>query len=808
MLGTRAVVWLIGLSSVSLIATSLNGQSGQTAGPAPDANLVAEYCVRCHSARLHTAGLVLDPSALADAGKRPEIWEKVLQKLQTGAMPPPGAPRPDAASAATFVSALAGTLDRAALALPNAGRTDALHRLNRAEYHNAVRDLLGVDVDAASLLPADDADVNGFDNSAGLLSISPALLERYMSAARKISRLALGIPPASPATDTYAVPDLAQQDRYVDDELPFGTRGGIAVLHRFPADGEYVIKIRMRRQIYDYITGLDRREQIDVRVDRERVSAFAVGGEDHGRPAPQSFAGDVPGSPDWEKYALNADANLRVRLHVRAGAHTVGVSFVDQFTESEGVTQPKQRYGDYSRDESREQGIEGVAISGPFGAQSGGAAPALSGTSLSICSPVRAAAEEPCARRILTKLIASAYRRPATAADVDALMAFYLAGRRDGNFRTGLQFAVERVLADPRFLFRIERDPVGWSPNTAYRLSSLELASRLSFFLWSSIPDEHLLDVARRGELTTPSVLERETRRMLADPRAHALIDNFAGQWLLLRNVQSIKPDPDLFPDFDEELRVAFAQEAQLFLGSQLHEDRSVTDLLAANYTFVNERLARHYGIPNVYGSRFRRVTLPKDDPRAGLLGQGAVLLVTSYPNRTSPVLRGKWVLDSMLGTPPPQPPPNVPALKDRGENGRPASVRQRLEEHRKDPACATCHTPMDPLGFALENFDAIGKWRTADAGTPIDASAVLPDRSRFDGPLGLRSALLARRDQFATAVTEKLLSYALGRGLEYFDGPAVRHIVRESASNDYRWSSIVLGIVESTPFTMRQSMP
>jgi mono/diheme cytochrome c family protein len=819
MLGKPRVPPLLVAICASLFAAAALGSSlrvlaspAQAAAPvAPSATaaanpaLVATYCVRCHNEKLRTADLALDRIDWSDVGREAELLEKVAVKLRMGAMPPPGMPRPDRAAVDRFVATLHADLDQAAAAHPNPGRTDSLHRLNRAEYQNAVRDLLALDIDASELLPADDADIHGFDNIAGLLSVSPALLERYLSAARKVSALAIGVNPQGPATETFTVPDLAQQDGQASDDLPFGSRGGLAITRYFPVDGDYLIKIRLRRQIYDYITGLDKPERLEVRVDGERVKAFRIGGEDHGHPAPQSFAGDVLGTPDWEKYALNADAELEVRVPVKASRHVVGVSFVGAFAEPEGVVQPRQRYGDYSRDESREQGVESVSISGPFGASGAGGVTTPSRRAILVCQPTRASEEQSCARTILSRLARRAYRRPAADADVRTLMSFFETGARDGGFYGGLQFALERILADPSFLFRVERDPANLPPGAPYRLNDLELASRLSFFLWSSIPDEELLDLAIRGKLHEPATLERQTRRLLADSRSKGLLDNFVGQWLLLRNIRSVKPEPDLFADFDEELRDAFQRETELFVGNQLHDDHSIVDLLRAKYSYVNERLARHYQIPNVYGSNFRRVTFADDDPRGGLLGQGSLLMVTAYPNRTSPVLRGKWVLDSLLGTPPPQPPPNVPSLKDRGENGRPASVRQRLEEHRKNPACASCHSQMDPLGFALENFDAIGKWRTMnEAGTPIDASGSLPTGPQFTGPRGLRDLLLDRQEQFVETVTEKLLSYAIGRGVEYFDLPSVRAIVRGAAPGDYRWSSTIVGIVKSTPFLER----
>ena len=798
------------------------------------------YCVRCHNERLRTAGLAIDTLIAGNVGPNADAWEKVVRKLQMGAMPPPGSPRPDKAATGRLVSWLEAELDEAATRNPNPGRTDTLHRLNRAEYQNAIRDLLALDVDTAALLPADDAD--GFDNMASLLSISPALLERYMSAARRLSRLALGLPPPGPVTDTYTVADLATQADHASEDLPFGTRGGLAIRHYFPVDGEYLIKVRLKRQIYDYIMGLDRLEQLDVRVDGERVKSFTIGGGSHGRTAPQTFGGDVLGSPEWEKYALTADQGLEVRLPVKAGPRVVGVAFIGRFIEPEGVVQPRERYGEYSRDETRDQGVDSVAISGPYrlsdpstlreaqarpeptrGTTSSGSSRTAprdesgpedtpSRRRLLVCKPAGGANDETCARRILSTLARRAYRRPVAESEVQTLLGFYRAGRaervdaRESSFDRGLQFGLERILADPSFLFRVEHDPGNLVPNTIYRVSDLELASRLSFFLWSSIPDDELIDVAVRGKLKDPVVLDGQVRRLLADRRSDALVDNFAGQWLLLRNLRHAKPTPDTFPDFDESLREAFQRETELFLGSQLREDRSIVELLTANYTFVNERLARHYEIPNIYGSSFRRVTLGSNGPRGGLLGQGSLLMVTSYPNRTSPVLRGKWVLDNLLGAPPPQPPPGVPNLKDRGENGKPASVRERLEQHRTDAACAVCHAPMDPLGFALENFDAIGKWRTSEAGTPIDASAALFGGAPFEGPAGLRTLLLGHREQFVGTVIEKLLAYALGRGVDAYDLPAVRKIRRQSASNDYRWSSIISGIVKSVPFQMRKT--
>jgi hypothetical protein len=669
-----------------------------------------------------------------------------------------------------------------------------------------VHDLLGLDIDTAALLPPDDADTQGLDNNASLLSVSPALLERYLIVARQVSRLAMALPPAGPVIDTITAPKLSSQEDQ-GDGLPFGTRGGAAIHYTFPSDGEYAIKIRLRRQLYDYVDGLQEPEQIDLRIDGRPIKTFKVGGENHGLTAAESFAGEIYGGSDWETWAREADAGLVVRLPVKAGPRVVSVSFLRDFiTPEDALTRSPGVSGHLASDETPPQALDSVVITGPFKAGASADTPSL--RKILLCRPKTASQEEPCAKRILSSLARQAYRRPVTAKEVQTLMAFYRDGRQGGDFNAGLQAGVSRILASPNFLFRIEQDPPHAAPGAAYRISDLELASRLSFFLWSSIPDQTLLSLAAQGKLHQPAVLDAQVKRMIADPRSKALVDNFVGQWLLLRNIREASPDQQIFPDFDEELRSAFEQETTLFVNDQLHSNQSVVDLLSARYTFLNERLARHYGVPNVVGTRFRRVDLPPDSPRGGLLGQGSLLMVTSYANRTSPVLRGKWVLDSLLGTPPPEPPPNVPALKDTGAGGKPATVRARLEEHRKNPACASCHASMDPLGFALENFDATGKWRTSDAGAPIDASGVLPSGVSFQGPNGLRDALLARKGQFVQAMTQKLLAYALGRQIEAYDMPTVRQIVHDSSADDYRWRSIITGIVNSKPFLMRTAPP
>lgn len=764
------------------------------------------YCVGCHNERLKTAGLMLDRMDVERVGEQADAWEKVLQKLRTGAMPPIGRPRPDKATYDAVASSLAMALDAAAT--PNPGRTVA-HRLNRTEYANAIRDLLALEVDGEALLPPDDSDL-GFDNMADSLSISPAFLERYMFAARTITRLAVGDPTIKTAAVKYSSPRALYQDDRMDEDLPFGSRGGFVVRHNFPLDGEYELKIDLRRQLYDYIRGLQRPQQLEVRIDGERVKVFQIGGAP-GTPPPWSFAGANIMARDWEDYTQHADENLKVHIPVKAGPRAIGVFFELARSERDGVQQPRavgkvlavhERWS--SPSEAPEAAVDSIVITGPYNPTGPGDTP--SRRQIFECRPANKTEEEPCARRILSSVGRRAYRRPVTRADVDAMLGFYRAGRSESGFDEGVRRGIESILLDPEFLFRIERDPVDAAPGTAYRISDLELASRLSFLLWSSIPDDELLDAAGRGSLHKPAVLDQQVRRMIADPRSSAIVTNFADQWLSLRKLRSVGPTPELFVEFDDNLRQSFQRETELFVESQIRDDRSVLDLVGADYTFVNERLARHYGIPNVIGSRFRKVSF-SDGTRGGLLGQGSVLTLTSYANRTSPVLRGHWVLETLLGAPPPPPPPDIPALPERSETGTLTSVRQRLEEHRKNPMCATCHAPMDPLGFALENFDAIGKWRSrGEGGSPIDATAVAPDGTKFEGLAGLKTVLLRDREQFALTVTEKLLTYALGRGLQYYDMPVVRKIVRDAAVHDYRWSSLIRGIVDSVPFQMRRS--
>jgi cytochrome c551/c552 len=763
--------------------------SGQTTKPpatSPRA-IVDQYCVTCHNSRLKTGGLALDKVDIAQVANNAEIWEKVVRKIRAGVMPPPGLPRPEPARFETLVSSLEADLDRAAAGKPNLV-APGVHRVNRTEYANAVRDLIGIDIDSAAFLPVDDAS-SGFDNVAGSLSVSPALVEGYMSAAGKISRLALGHETA-PQQKRYVAPQDYSQENHVEG-LPFGTRGGMLVKHYFPADGEYVISWFPVRGNTGELFGASRKgEQLEVTLDGQRVGLFEID--------------KLPQGTDNDKN--------EVRLQVKAGERMVGLAFLA--TTQVPIDDLNQHYVRSVLDTNPMPGyifspqVSQFLIMGPYE----GKRPeeTASRHRILICKPATGAEEAGCAKKILTNLARQAYRRPAADGDVEGLMNFYQAGRNKGDFEDGIERALQAILSDPEFVFRGEADPANVKPGQPYRISDLELASRLSFFLWSTSPDEELIKLASQSKLSDPKTLELQVKRMLADRRSHEMVKNFAGQWLQLRNLPSAAPVTQMFPDFDDNLRQAFRTETEMFFESILREDRSVMDLLTADYTFVDERLARHYGIPNVYGSQFRRVTLGDQfAARRGLLGKGSILLVTSEADRTSPVLRGKWVLMNLLGTIPPDPPPNVPPLKqsDKMANGQPVpleiSMRERMQEHRANPACAACHKQMDPVGFALENFDAVGKWRTLEFGKPLDVTGEFSDGVKFDGANGLRQSLLRFSPQFVRTVTEKLMVYALGRGVEYQDMPMVRSIVRDAGKNNYRFSSLVLGIVKSPPFNM-----
>ena len=781
--GGLAVV-LAGAASAG--AAPAQAPAGPSTPPAAHRELLQRYCLSCHNDRTRTANLSLEGHDLAAVGADPALWETVVRKLRAGMMPPPGVRRPPEADYAAFRDWLEAEIDRSAVVNPG---TKVLHRLNRTEYANVIRDLLDLEIDPSTLLPPDDSS-RGFDNIAGSLTISSTLLETYVSAAAKVARMAVGYW-KTPTEATYISRTDSSQNLHLAG-MPLGTRGGMVVRHVFPGDGDYTFTIR-NLGVGTYIPG----EQLELYIDGERVHGWRYTGMG-------AFRG----------MDAARDGHLEVTLPVKAGSRVVGATFVaTNFRPSLDVAKHFERKSLENgrvRELTTYPAIGALNIQGPFDATR--ATDSRSIRKVLTCRPSLAGEEAPCAREVLSALARRAYRRPATAGDVDALMPFYEEGRARGTFEDGIELALRRILASPRFLIRVEREPVDMAPGGIYRVTDLELASRLSFFLWSSIPDDELIDAASRGALSDPAELERQVHRMLADPRSESLVTNFAQQWLYLRNLATTAPAQAVFPDWDDELRAAFARETELLFESILREDRNVVDLLTADYTFLNERLAKHYDIPHIYGSHFRRVPLGADfDFRRGLLGQGSFLSVTWVQNnRTSPVKRGVWVLENILGTPPPEPPPNVPALEET-DNGadRVLSLREQMTRHRASPACASCHRIMDPIGFALENLSADAQWRLKDGGeqgTPIDASAVLHDGTAIDGPVALRQALLRYAPQFVRTVTEKLMTYGLGRGVEYFDMPVVRAIVREAAEDDYRFSSIVLGIVESTPFQMRRA--
>ena len=787
------------------------------AGTEPGA-LLQRYCIGCHNKRLRTAGLALDELDATNVRADAEIWEKVVQKLRAGSMPPPGRPRPDTETYRAVAVSIEDKLDHAWLGDPYPGRIGAVHRLNRTEYRNVIRDLFDLDVDVESLLPGDETADGSFDNFADVLTFSTSHLERYLSVARQVTRQAVGLLPITASVDTFEVPLHIVQDARQDESLPLGSRGGIAIPYHFPVDGNYQVTVRLRRQYQDYLMGMGWAQQLDIRVDGELMERFTVGGSVPGVPAAASYAGDgepgFAGDPAWETFMqLTGDDGLVVQVPVTAGPHVIGVSFVRQQWEPEGLWQPQQRGRVLTNDQiyMGNAAIAAVDIGGPFSA-SQNARDTPSRRAIYVCQPsnTEAVAERMCASEIIQAVARRAFRRPVTSDEIESLLIFFDAGRRDGqSFDSGIQFALERILVDPDFLLRVYRDPVDVeSAQSPYELSDIELASRLSFFLWSSIPDERLLALAERGELSDPSTLEAETRRLLADPRStETLVNDFAAQWLNLRRVGEVVVDPRQYPTYDETLLEAFVEELERFVASTITEDQSVRGLLDTDYTFANERLARHYGIEGVYGSRFRRVTIDQPNQRGGLLAAGALLATTSYPDRTSPVLRGKWLVDNIFGWPIPPPPPGVDTTLETTSGTQPDSIRERLARHRENPSCASCHSVIDPLGFALENFDVIGGWRTEDEqGRPVDSTGTTLAGETVAGLSGLRALLLDDPERFPRTVVEKLLAYALGRRLEYYDRPTVRQIVRDAAVADYRWSSIILGIIRSPAFTSRAS--
>jgi mono/diheme cytochrome c family protein len=760
--------------------------------------LLNQYCVTCHNTRTKAGELVLESLDPARAVEHPELWEKVIRKLRTRAMPPPGSRRPDERGYQQIVSYLETVLDARAATAANPGRTDTFRRLTRTEYQNAVRDLLAVDVDVTELLPKDDASY-GFDNVSAV-GLSPTLVERYLSAAQKVTRLAVGTPATAPAVRVVTLPPDLTQEEHVDG-LPFGTRGGTIVLHTFPRDGEYEIQVRLMRNRNENVEGLTEPNQLEVTLDGQRLQLFTV----------------VPNRNRMGDYYADesVDKHLQLRTRVTAGPHAVGAAFLRKngaLIETE--RQPYDAHFNMNRHPRLQPAVYTVSITGPL-EESGGSASAdarqgsetPSRERIFVCRPASAALEEDCAKRIVSTVARRAYRRPVTDREIAVPLQLYTQARAESGFEGGIEVALRAILTSPEFLFRIERDPAGAASGAAYRISDVELASRLSFFLWSSIPDDRLLDLATSGRLRERTVLDAEVRRMLADPRAEALTTNFASQWLYLRNLAAAVPNLRLYPDFDDNLRQGFRRETELFFQSIVQEDRPVIDLLDADYTFLNERLARHYDVPHVYGDRFRRVTLPAGNERRGLLGHGSILTVTSHATRTSPVRRGKWILENILGTPPPAPPADVPPLKENRPGAGAQTMRELMEEHRSNAVCAACHRSIDPLGLALENFDAVGRWRTrGEDGAAVDASGSMPGGEPFDGVAGLRQALLARPDVFVGTLTEKLLTYGLGRGIDVSDAPAVRAIRRDAAADDYRFSALIGAIVRSAPFQMRRA--
>jgi len=782
-----ASVWLLSAGWAVIGASSAqDGPASQPAAAAAAHKAVLDrYCVTCHNQRTKASDLALDTVDIARLSTNTQVWEDVVRKLRTRSMPPQGMPRPDEATYVAMTSWLETELDRAGAASPNPGRP-LIRRLNRSEYANAVRDLLALDVDVSSLLPADDS-AFGFDNVSDMLGTSPALLERYLVAADRVSALAVGAPTA-PGSNTYRVRQDRSQDQHIEG-LPLGSVGGLVVTHSFPQDAEYHFSLALYRTNLEAIRGLEHPHQIEITIDGARVFLATVGGEtEKGEP------GDV-----ITDRSDAIDARLQVRVPVTAGPHAVGATFVRKIGAGTQRLRPFLRSSAGTYDSTGRPHIETLTIAGPYNPTGPGKTP--SRERIFSCRPAVRSQEDACATKILSTLARRAFRRPMTKPELARVLEFYAAGRKKGNFDAGIQFGIRRILASPTFVFRVEEDGA-FKPGTIHRVSDLELASRLSFFLWSSIPDDTLLELAAKNQLSQPGMSEKQVRRMLADPRADAMVSNFSGQWLHLRNLKTIAPNHDEFPDFDDTLREAFQREAELFFASIMREDRNVIDLLTANYTFVNERLAKHYGVPYVYGSQFRRVTLT-EDARRGLLGKGAILMVTSRADRTAPVLRGKWILENVLGTPPPPPLPNVPPLVASTE-AAPRTLRERMEQHRASPTCAGCHKVLDPLGFALENFDGVGAWRSREAGLPIDASGLLADGTKVDGVVALRNALVARSDIFVQTLTEKLMIYALGRGLQHYDMPVVRDVVRHAAKQDYRFSSLVMGIVTSAPFQNR----
>jgi hypothetical protein len=786
-------------SALGFEQAALSQQAPTSAAVSPQRALLNQYCVTCHNDKLKTAGLVLDKADVDHVGADPALWEKVVYKLRAQSMPPVKLPRPDQGTYDGFRIWLENELDKAGAAHPNPGTTVSYHRLNRTQYQNAIRDILNVNIDATSFLP-EDATIFGFDNIGGAIKMSTDLLETYLKAAQRIGDAALGIS-KGPQQETYELQwDVNQDDRAMG--LAPGTRGGLEAKHYFPVDGEYWVTVRLVRLGTAAIAGLNDEHQIDVRVDGERVDLITVGRKGMVTAAGGTGAGSGTVDPD----VGGAKADFQLRLPIRAGEHTIEATFFKKpELEVNGVRVIADRP---AYEAGRTHGLPYISSITVFGPQKvAGVDNSPSRKRILVCTPTTAAQETPCARQIIATLARRAYRGRVKDSDMQTLMSFYASGRKDGSFDDGIETALERVLVSPQFLYRIEAPPVTRTASGNYRVSDLELASRLSFFLWNSIPDDQLLDVAQKGQLSNAAVLEQQVRRMLADSRAQSLTYNFADQWLQLGELENAIPDPILFPEGDKTLRDSLQKETEMLFDSIRTENRSIVDLLTAKYTFVNEPIARLYGMDGIYGSRMRRVDLPADSPRVGILGEGSFLMMTSHSNVTSPVLRGKWILDNILGSSPPPPPPVVPDLKATNADGKVLSMRERMVQHRSNPACFSCHATVEPYGLALENFDAVGRWRTVNEnGEPVDASTELINGTKFEGPTGLRNIVLANKDQFVQTATNRLLTYALGRGLDYYDMPTIRRIVKESASTNYSFATLVVNVVKSMPFEMRKA--
>ncbi len=770
---------------------------------------IDQYCVSCHNKVLKTAGLVLETADISNPADAPELWERVITKLSLSAMPPVGVPHPDASFYEGLLDYLKTELGEATQQNPDPGRP-SVHRLNRTEYANAIRDLLAVDIDAEAMLPADNIG-QGFDNIADVLAVSPLLMERYLFAAGRVASLAVGPGSMQPAAEVYEIPDTFRQDQRMNEALPFGSRGGTTVAHRFPLNGNYVLDIKLHRSIEGYIRGLREQHTIDVRIDHKRVGTLTIGGETYGPSGPTFTENQVvqySGSAEQVGYEFSADDALQIQFPATAGEHLVGVSFVDQQTKRTDFLRPRLTMAELQSYKGGDPTIASLIVTGPFDAD--GPGETASRQKIFVCHPESTAGSaeaESCASEILSRLARQAYRRPIDAAELDGLLELYRSGSMDGGFESGIELALQGVLAGPEFLFRIERDPADVAPAEVYRISDLELAARLSFFLWSSIPDEELLAVAEAGELRDPTTLKQQVSRMINDRRFERFVNNFGRQWLAVRDVDIAEPNQSLFPEFDDELRVAFKQEMSLWFASLVRNNESVLNLLTSDYTYVNERLARHYGISDVYGSRFRPVELTSTPMRQGLFGKGALLTATAFNNRTSPVVRGKWVLENLLNMPPPPPPEDVPALEVVSD-GKALTLKQAMEKHRANPVCASCHKLMDPIGFALENFDAIGGYRTryAEADAVVDPSGLLFDGSEFLTAQEFREQFARHSNRVVHTAAEKILTYSLGRALQYYDQPTVRQIVADSADENYTWSSIIIGVIESTPFQYRRA--